>query len=302
MSRSAVVTGATGFIGGRLAARLVQRGWRVNAIVRPRSDTSGIAPGVELRAHDGNAEALEAVLNECRPDVVFHLASAYLASHRPDQVDELVQSNVLFAAQLAEAMTAAGITRLVNTGTAWQHFEGRAYDPVNLYAATKQAGGDVLRYYQNARGLSLVTLKLFDTFGEGDKRRKLAQLLLDSAVGGAPLELSPGLQLLDLTHVDDVVEAFQVAAERLLASGERLDEEFLVSGERMDIRALAGLVERIAGGPLNVEFGARPYREREVMVPVEPGTPPLLPGWERRRSLATWLQARLRDARADHAA
>ncbi len=302
MSRAALLTGATGFIGGRLAANLVERGWRVHALVRPQSDTSGIAAGVAVHVHDGGVEPLAATLAELRPDVVFHLASAYLASHRPDQVDELVQSNVLFPAQLAEAMSAAGVARLVNTGTAWQHFEGRAYDPVNLYAATKQAGGDVLRYYQNARGLSLITLKLFDTFGEGDKRRKLVQLLLENAAGGARLELSPGRQVLDLTHVDDVVEAFAIAAERLLATEERLDEDFLISGERMDIRALAELVGRIAGAPLNVEFGARPYREREVMVPVEAGTPSLLPGWEPRRSLASWVEARLRAATAEDVA
>lgn len=293
MSRTALVTGITGFIGGRLAASLLTKGWRVHAIVRPHSDRAGIDPAVTLHTHDGDVQQLTELVAQARPDVVFHLASLYLASHAPEQIAELVESNVTFPTQLAEAMSAAGANRLVNTGTSWQHFEDSDYSPVNLYAATKQAGADLLRFYQQARGLSVVTLKLFDTFGEGDKRRKLVQLLLETALRGERLALSPGLQILDLTHVDDVVDAFHLAADRLLAARQPLDEDFLLSGERMNIRQLVTLVEMVVGHPVGVDFGARSYREREVMVPARAGVRPLLPGWEPSRSLRDWLAARI---------
>jgi nucleoside-diphosphate-sugar epimerase len=287
MSRTALLTGVTGFIGGKLARRLLAEGWTVHALLRESSAAPAIG-SVQVHRHDGSVAGLTQIVQVAAPDVVFHLASLYLADHRPDQVDDLIGSNVLLAAQLAEAMTAAGATRLVDTGTAWQHFQTPDYHPVNLYAATKQAAHDLLLYYHSVRGLSVLTLKLFDTYGAGDTRRKIVQLLVDAALSGEELGMSPGEQVVDLSHVDDVADAFIVAAERLLETSERLNESYFVTGERITVRDLVPLVASAIGRPVNATFGARPYRVREVMMPVDAGAQ-LLPNWQRRRSLADTL-------------
>lgn len=288
--KSALVTGVTGFIGGRLAERLLAHGCTVHVVLRATSTEVRLPPGVEAHRHDGTVAGLTAIVAATAPEIVFHLASLYLADHRPDQLDALVSSNILFPAQLAEAMAAAGAGRLINTGTAWQHYRGDGgYSPVNLYAATKQACGDILRYYHDARGLSVITLKLFDTYGAGDTRRKLVQLLVDAAAGGQPLGLSPGEQILDLTHVDDVVDAFLVASARLLAEEAPLEETFFVAGERLSVRELASVVETVLGRPINAQFGARPYRSREVMQPIAPADHDRLPGWRPRHTIDTAL-------------
>lgn len=291
MKRSAIVTGATGFIGGKLAARLLADGWQVHAVVRPQSDTTGLSdhPDFVLHHHDGTTQGLTAIMAAARPDAVFHLASLFLADHRADQVEPLVQSNVLFPAQLLEAMTATGVRVLINTGTAWQHYEGEPYRPVNLYAATKQALQDMLAYYTDARGMSAITLKLFDTYGTGDPRRKLIRILGDAVRSGETLDMSPGAQIVDLSHVDDVVDAFLVAAERLFVVAAGANETYFVSGERYDLRSLATLVREVTGAPLAVNFGGRPYREREVMEPIVLQHEHYLPGWAVTRSLRDTL-------------
>lgn len=287
---SALVTGAGGFIGAVLARRLLAQGWTVHLLLRPHTTIADdLASACTLCRSDGSIAELTGLIDTARPDVVFHLASLYLAEHRPDDLDALIASNVLLSAQIAEAMTLvlpAGTARLVSTGTAWQHFRGPDYVPVNLYAATKQAGDDLLRYFTDARGLSLVRLKLFDTYGAGDTRRKLVQLLVDAAVSGERLGMSPGEQIVDISHVDDVVQAFVMAGTRLLASPSPLDEAFLVSGERFRVRDLVPLVERALDRPLDVTFGARPYRAREVMEPVVPSPGDRLPRWTPQRTLA----------------
>jgi len=289
--RSAMVTGATGFIGSKLTARLLENGWRVHAIVRPESETMGLPvhPNFVLHRHDGTTQNLTAIMASAQPDAVFHLASLFLADHRADQIEPLVQSNVVFPTQLFEAMTAAGVRMLVNTGTAWQHHEGEAYRPVNLYAATKQALQDILAYYTDARAISAITLKLFDTYGTGDPRRKLIRILGDAVRSGETLNMSPGAQIVDLTHVDDVVDAFLIAVEQLFVVPAGTNKAYFVSGERHDLRALVTLVREVTGAPLAVNFGGRPYREREVMEPVVPRHDTRLPGWTATRSLRDTL-------------
>ena len=287
MTSSALLTGISGFIGERLAQRLLAEGWTVHAIVRPSSDLSGIGqhPALQLHAHDGSTEGLLRILKQSRPDTVFHLASLYLTDHRPEQVEPLIRSNLLFPAQLMEAMAATGACKLVNTGTAWQHYEGETYRPVNLYAATKQAMQDLAAYYADAKGLSVLTLKLFDTYGACDKRRKLISILVDAARTGEHLDMSPGDQIVDLSHVDDVVNAFLIAAERLKKSKAGSDEIYFVSGERLTVRELVGRVEQCLGRKLDVSFGGRPYRDREVMEPVETSAGNILPEWWPEHSL-----------------
>jgi nucleoside-diphosphate-sugar epimerase len=290
--KTALITGVTGFVGGRLALRLAEQGWRVHGVVRassrPETELSA-RNGITLETHDGSEAGLVAIVRATAPDVVFHLASLFLSDHKPDDVGRLVESNVAFGAQLLEAMSAAGVTRLVNTGTSWQHYDDRSYCPVNLYAATKQAFEDVLAYYVEARGQRAITLSLFDTFGPGDRRPKLFSVLARAAEAPGVVEMSPGEQALDLVYIDDVLEAFRLAALRLLGAGQPGHERFAVSsGRPMRLIDVAAEYERVSGRRLSIRWGGRPYRAREVMRPWSGGIP--LPGWFPQVSLEEGLR------------
>ena len=286
-TKRALLTGITGFVGRHLAEKLLSEGWEVHGIVRENSDTSKLvgkfADRVKLHVHS-EKKSLNSIMAEVKPDVVFHLASLYLSSHAYEDIPALVESNVTFGTLLVEAMTNNGCCRLVNTGTSWQHYHDKQYSPVNLYAASKQAFDDMLQYYREARGLKVIELQLFDTYGNDDFRKKLLKLLKDCLNSGSGLAMSPGEQLLNLVHIDDVVAAFYLAGGYLLAGEYDKCGTYAVSSqEEISLRELAGKIEKIAGSRLNIEFGGRPYREREVMRPWAGGHP--LPGWECRVSL-----------------
>lgn len=277
----AFVTGATGFIGGALARNLLVRGWEVHGLLREGSQVERLGDlqgRMAAHSHDGSTESLVRILTEVKPDVVFHLASLFISDHRPQDVRGLIASNILFATQLAEAMVRCGSMRLVNTGTSWQHFDQASYRPVNLYAATKQAFEDILAYYHDACGLSAITLKLYDTYGPDDRRPKLVNLLLDAARSGQPLALSPGDQTLDLVHVDDVVSAFRLAGERLMERQDALSESYFVSGSRLTVQELVKELQEATSQNVHATWGGRPYRAREVMMPLDPDGGKL-PGW-----------------------
>lgn len=292
-SRSVLVTGASGFVGSHLVRRLVDEGATVHIVVRPESNLEQlqrVQRHVVAHRLDGTTEGLASIVAESSPEIVFHLASLFVSEHRPADIRPLIGSNLLFGSQLLEAMKAVGASRLVNTGTSWQHYRNEAYSPVNLYAATKHAFEILLQYYLETSELQAVTLKLFDTYGPDDPRPKLMHLLDRISESGETLAMSPGEQLIDLVHIDDVVDAYLGAAQRLLDGLGGEHERYAVSsGKPLPLKELARLVGEALGKELNIEWSGRPYREREVMVPWDRGD--TLPGWRPTIGLAEGVRS-----------
>mgnify|MGYP001809659818 FL=1 len=295
-----LVTGASGYLGGHLVRRLIGDGVETHALLRPTSvcsasSGSGMTPHVHW--HDGSTEGLAAILQNVRPDIVYHLASLFLSEHKPTDIERLIQANILFGTQLLEAMSAAGCRRLVNTGSVWQHYGDAAYDPVGLYAATKQAFEAIIAHYVSSLDFAVDTLVLFDTYGPDDPRPKLVPLLQRLARQEEPLAMSPGEQMIDLVHVDDVIEAFVLAGAGLMGSQGPFHRRHAVSsGRPILLRDLVALWEELLGRSLPIIWGGRPYRTREVMAPWSWGEP--LPGWTARIDIKTGLARLIRQAPA----
>jgi len=294
LGQCALVTGGTGFIGSHLVEHLRAAGWAVHMLVRPNDEPMALpSAGVQIHPYRGQTSDVIQAMERSRPDVVFHLASLFLAQHTAQQIVPLIEANVLLGVQLLEAMSSAGVKSLVNTGTSWQHFHCDSYLPVNLYAATKQAFEDILAYYADAEGIRAVTLSLFDSYGPGDTRNKLLRLLLDCMETNRELQMSSGEQILDLVHVDDICEAFLHAARLVRDPKHPSTASYAVSGgERMSLREIVATLEQTAGRTLRIDWGARPSRPREVM---HLWNGPAMPGWQPRIKLVDGLRALLNE-------
>ena len=279
---TALVTGATRFVGSHLVRRLIKDGWETHIITRSSSSLTqlgDIVSKVIVHQHDGTTKSMISIVNEANPEIVFHIASLFLAQHTSEDIERLVQSNLLFGAQLADAMTLQGVTKLVNTGTSWQHFQNKAYNPVCLYAATKQAFEDIIKFYVETSDLKVITLKLFDTYGLDDPRPKLFTLLRKVAQEQTELAMSPGEQLIDLVYIDDVVDGYLLSAKHLMDNKVLGMEEYAISsGNPISLKKLVTVYGETIGKPLPIEWGGRPYRTRESMIPWNKGK--RLPGWE----------------------
>jgi nucleoside-diphosphate-sugar epimerase len=293
----ALVTGATGFVGSHVARALAASGAEVHALVRPGARLDRVPDLVDVvtfHTVEAHAEQVAAVVADIGPDVTFHLATHFVAEHRPADIDALVESNIAAPTRLADALASGGRgVTFVNAGTAWQHVEGEPYRPKNLYAATKQAFDDVLRHYTERRQLRAVTLNLYDTYGPRDHRGKLLSALVGALRSGEPLAMGSGEQLVDFVHVDDAAIAFLHAADvardpddgtvptfaissGAISSG-AISSGAISSGGPCRVRDVVELLGEVAGHPVPVRWGARPDRPGDMVTPWYAGAP--LPGW-----------------------
>ena len=280
--RKALVTGGSGFVGSRLSHYLLENGWSVDIVTIIEDNLSELKSDISkynIYPHDGTTKGMVEIFSQSRPDMVFHLASLFLAEHKAADVEALIRSNIFFGTQVLEGMLASGCKYIINTGTSWQHYEDKEYNPVCLYAATKQAFSDIICFYTEAEGLKAITLKLFDTYGPDDVRPKLFNLFKNVAQEGKEIAMSPGDQMLDLVYIDDIVKAFAQAAKIVTTSAIEKHAEFAVSSGRLiTLKDLVDLYGRIVNKPMPISWGGRAYRKREVMIPWSKGQ--LLPGWK----------------------
>lgn len=289
-----LISGATGFIGKHLVKKLVEEGNTVHIIVRETSPEKEFPVPLKKVHVYTSVSSLITFMNTEKFDGVIHLASLFLVSHKETDVEPLIQSNILFASTLLEATTKSKTKWFINTGTFTQHCNNKRYSPFNLYSATKQAFEDIATYYRESSDIILVTLKLFDTFGEGDTRPKIFNLW--SSIGNTkePFPMSPGKQILDMNYVGNVVDAYIHMAKLLTTKKGYLynGKSYLVSsGERMTLQELAKLYESVTKKSLPIVWGGRPYRNKEIMKPWNKDS--LVPGWKPKTTIKKALKKML---------
>ncbi|MBF05412.1 NAD-dependent epimerase/dehydratase [bacterium] len=276
-----LVTGATGFIGRHLTSQLISDGHDVSALVRPDSDTSAVPQKVRII----DSANVETIFKENDFDGIIHLATFFTPAHTNENLHELIESNITFGTKLLDASTKANLSWFINTGTFSQYGEDGSYSPANLYSATKQAFADVVKHYSLASKTNILTLILFNTFGPNDPRTKIFTLWKSAMDSGDMVDMSLGEQVIDITHIDNIIDGYRRAVELLEKDSDRkLNGRIfsLPSQERMTLKELATLFAEVLGKPLPVTFGATPYRNNEIMNPIQ-GT--ILPGWKQNMSL-----------------
>lgn len=287
-----LITGATGFIGSRLAQDRIAQGDQVYTFVRQSTDLSALPAHVyplELYA----AECLIAKDFERESfDGIIHLATHFCGVHCPSDIPKLIDSNILFGAKVLDSAARCGVRWVINTETFTQHYANEEYSPVNLYSATKQAFADIARYYAEATETTIASLSLFDTFGTGDRRKKIVNLLLHAARTGSSIALSPGEQIMDISPVENILDGYN----QLIALLQQSDHKShsgktytLPSTERMILRDFVELCAVAFKSHIDARFGACDYRPREVMAPWTKGV--ILPGWHPRMTLSEALVA-----------
>ncbi len=259
-----VITGATGFVGTHLIPRLSTSGHEI-AILTRTSSISDLNSFDSIQVYQVDTyKSIFQAIEEYQPDAIIHLATLYINNHQPDDIPSLIQSNIIFGTQVLEAMRSCGIGRFLNFGTRWQHLYQEREHASNLYAATKNAFQDILAYYHHQHGILYTTLELCDTFGKGDPREKIVELMVQACTLKSDLALSPGEQVLDILSIDDLVSYVVEGLDK----GEFFHNEVIaLSGDEVSLRDLGMMIETIFSVSGYLRWGKRPYRVNEVMSP-----------------------------------
>jgi UDP-glucuronate 4-epimerase len=252
-----VVTGAAGFIGSHLADALLGRGHEVVAV---DSFTDYYDPALKEENAAGlevqRLDLAEAELDLAGVDAIFHLAGQPGARSFGPVFADYLSRNALATQRLFES---AGSTRVVYASSSSIYGDAERYPtpeeteprPNSPYGITKLACEHLAAAYGRAYGLDAVGLRYFTVYGPRQRPDMAFARLVDALAHRGSFEVyGDGTQSRSFTYVADVVEATIAALDAPAGSVYNVG-----GGEEASLREAIGLLEEIAGRPLEVSYG-----------------------------------------------
>jgi nucleoside-diphosphate-sugar epimerase len=267
---NAIVTGATGFLGAALVARLLASGGKVAVIVRRDSPNRKRLPNhpalLVVNGDFDDVGAWREPLAGFSAEVFYHLAWSGVGNrYRNDPMQTANIEPTLETLRLAREL---GCGRWVGTGSQAEYgplnrriSEKDLPEPTSLYGAAKAATCLLTQVLGEQLGMETVWARVFSTYGPGDNSGWMLVDVIRQLLNGQRPALTPGEQLWDYLYVDD-------AADALYAMGkcEHLSGTYnLGSGQSQTIRSIAEMARDLINPQLPLGFGDIPYRPDQVM-------------------------------------
>jgi nucleoside-diphosphate-sugar epimerase len=275
-----LVTGAAGFLGSALCARLsAVKGMRVTGVGRsPPPEGFGAA---WLTCDLTDPSAVEALVARTQPTLVFHLAGRTLGAQGKEAVWPNLRDNLLATVPLLSALTGTRCRRLVLTASL-RDPESDAV-PTSPYAAAKAASSAYARMFHQLYRLPVVIARPFMVYGPGRQdMSKLVPFVASRLLSGQDASLSSGKDAFDFVFIDDVVEGLSALAATAGLEGRTID---LGTGRLTSVAEVATTIaQRLGRRPL-LKLGALPDRLFEPQRAADVEATAALTGWRARIAL-----------------
>lgn len=220
--KKAVVTGAGGFIGGKIVSILLEKGVSVygvdvseKAVERFKKYDNFNAVTAEFSMYPKLSEIIE----ERDFDVFLHFA---WCGYGKDTNNFDVQiKNVTATRQAANQAVKLGCKKFLMACSSheyqmncYNNTPGKVVGPCSIYGASKTAAKTYAKVECHNGGIAFNGVIFTNVFGVGDRSARTANLFIKKLLAGQDLDLIPGDNLYDWTYIDDVANMVIAAAER----------------------------------------------------------------------------------------
>jgi nucleoside-diphosphate-sugar epimerase len=264
-----LITGATGFVGSHLVPQLLAANARILEItIDPVRSIELYGDRVTRFVYDDNIDDMKDVVSQFDPEIAVHLASFLTSADDFESMNKLIQANILFLCNVLEALKHTRLKLFINVGSFAEYFRGDGrLSPAYLYAATKTASRSIVEYYSEVYKFKFITVVPYTIYGGEDSQKKIIDIIYDSINSDLPIPLTGGEQLLDFIHISDLVGFFMtVITKNDVVANQSIFH--VGSGIGHSLKEIAEIIESITHKKVNVLWGGRPYRPRDVMYAV----------------------------------
>tara|TARA_Y100000768_G_C23913521_1_gene651199 strand:- start:331 stop:1257 length:927 start_codon:yes stop_codon:yes gene_type:complete len=263
------ITGASGFIGSVLIARLEASGYNVI----PFSHNERFYNYKNYIVGDFlDKDKINTLITDLKPEVVFHLAAdKFRTSSSITQLRNSLNVNLLGTLNIVEACLNSGsLEQFIFLGTCEEYgesitpfVEAQRENPASAYGFSKMTATHLLENLNKTKEFPATILRPSIAYGPGQSTDMFLTELIETLLKGKRFYMSSGQQIRDFVFVDDVVDACLLALDGN-AVGRVVN---IGSGQSMSLREVAILAAKTISDSAQalIQFGSLPYRDSEIM-------------------------------------
>lgn len=273
-NRRVLVTGGYGFIGSHLIKRLILEDCKIFILERKNSNPwriENILNNVKvLEADISSYEEVNKCIENTKPEFVFHLAAYGVDSSKKEYV-KAVNTNILGIVNLLSALKKIECKKVVTLGTCAEYGhrtevmkEDMRLMPVSVYGSTKACSTILAHQIASENNISIVTLRPFGIFGEGEATHKIFTHIILSILKNEDVKLTKCEQYRDYCYVENIVDGILLAAKN---NNVKNDIFNIATGEAHKLKFYVELILKHINTSKRPLYGAVPYRKNEMWAP-----------------------------------
>ncbi len=260
--KNVLVTGAGGFIGGRLSEKLKEKGANVVGLEKKNAKGKGIK---WVKADIVKAEEIREALEGKEIGCCFHLAAQANVGEAGEDPSKAFEVNVTGTVNVLEAMLekkAEGVV-MASSGKVYGEKSGKIFrenselNPSTAYGASKAAADEIGRNYSRFYPLAVAVVRSANVFGPGDKNysRFVPNIISRASKGKGPRLAGNGKQEKDFVFIDDVAEAYILLMENISGEKARGQAFNVASGKPVSLNEIGEKILSIMEKNLTPEYG-----------------------------------------------
>lgn len=282
--KTILITGINGFLGSHLAKKF-SSSFKIIGLEYSLDNLFRLGDR-SFKVYATANNNLEEVFEKNFIDIIIHTATYY--GGKANNIPKIAETNFIVPFYLLDLAIKKNVPIFINTDTVLDRY-------VNPYALTKKQFLEWLYFRRNE--IKVINLQLEQFYGKESSPNNFIKVMISKLKNNEPvINLTQGDQKRNFVHIYDIVSAFQT-----ILNNYPLDvnySEFQVTtGNPISIKELMLLLKDMIGSSSELNFGAIPYRNNELMISKSDNTDLLKLGWEPKYNLIDGLMETLENNR-----
>ena len=260
-TKTLLLTGTSGFIGYNFLTYILSKNYNVIDVLRIKNKKNPKIKKLKKKYpkkyknifYSKNTQ-LEKKIKKIKVNYFINFATLYKNNHSYKDIFGFVESNILFPTLIYDLISKK-VKKVINFGSMMQHQSGKKLGSKNLYAATKNAFEMINNFYSyEKKKTKFYNLKLYESFGEYDYRKKLIPIIIKNYKKNKTTKIISKNLELNVIHVNDIINAIMIILNNSVKPGSYC----LKNKKNIKIKELISILNKNLKKKIKVKYLKKP--------------------------------------------
>jgi len=225
LKKKILITGSTGFVGSNIVKLLIKKNVYIYDILRNKNKKNKKI--IKLKNNKNyfpifyrKFNELEKKLKKIKIDIVINCATYYTSKNDIKNIEKLIQANIIFCSIILEILKTK-IKKFINFGSMMEYSHGNDFSPKNFYAISKYSFQKIEEFYKkNNPKIKFYDLKLYETYGDNDKREKIIPTIIKKHSQNKSINIVSKNLVMNFVHIESLMLAIKMIIQNKIQEGE----------------------------------------------------------------------------------